>query len=287
MGLFKKVVIADNIAQFATPVFSAALGGAEITLFEAWAGALSYTFQLYFDFSGYSDMAIGLGYLFGIRLPLNFNSPYKAVNIIDFWRRWHITLSRFFRDYIYIPLGGSRASSSRTLTNLFVTMLLAGLWHGAGWTFVFWGGLHGLYLAINHAFRSFRRKVLGHDLDKSSRIGRYISTLLTFLAVVVSWVIFRAENFSSAVSILKGMCGMGGVAFHKRYEEKWPDLAPTLKGLGVEFTEFRLFEGDDALIWLTLILIIVWGAPNLHDIMRDKTPAIGYEAPSGRYSPAS
>jgi D-alanyl-lipoteichoic acid acyltransferase DltB (MBOAT superfamily) len=129
-----------------------------LTLFEAWGGALAYTFQLYFDFSGYSDMAIGLSRLFGIRLPLNFDSPYKATNIIDFWRRWHMTLSRFLRDYLYLPLGGNRKGKVRRYANLMVTMLLGGLWHGAGWTFVIWGGLHGFYLIVNHAWHAFLRQ---------------------------------------------------------------------------------------------------------------------------------
>ncbi len=148
LGLFKKVVLADNVAAYATPVFAAASAGQELTLIESWGGVLAYTFQLYFDFSGYSDMAIGLARMFGIVLPLNFNSPYKAASIIDFWRRWHMTLSRFLRDYVYFPLGGSLRGRMKRHINLMITMLLGGLWHGAGWTFVVWGGLHGIYLMI-------------------------------------------------------------------------------------------------------------------------------------------
>jgi len=164
LGLFKKVVIADGIAAYSTPVFNAATSGMALTFFDSWTGALAYTFQLYFDFSAYSDMAIGIGLMFGIRLPINFFSPYKAVNIIDFWKRWHMTLSRFLRDYLYIPLGGNRKGSTRRYFNLMVTMLLGGLWHGAGWTFIIWGGLHGIYLAINHVWHGLRRH-LGHDLS--------------------------------------------------------------------------------------------------------------------------
>jgi len=154
LGLFKKVVLADQFALFANPVFNgAAQPGSNPMFFEAWIGVLAYTLQLYFDFSGYSDMAIGLSRMFNIKLPLNFNSPYKAANISDFWRRWHMTLSKFLRDYLYVPLGGNRNGSARRYFNLMVTMLLGGLWHGAGWTFVFWGGLHGLYLVLNHAWR--------------------------------------------------------------------------------------------------------------------------------------
>ena len=174
IGLFKKTVIADDMAAFASPAFDAAAGGTQLTLLEAWGAALAYTFQIYFDFSGYTDMALGASRMFGIVLPLNFRSPYKAANIIDFWRRWHITLSRFLRDYVYIPLGGNRKTVPRRYENLLLTMLVGGLWHGAGWTFVFWGALHGIYLVVNHGWRiapsSFRycraaRRAGARDID--------------------------------------------------------------------------------------------------------------------------
>ncbi|MDY6896734.1 MAG: MBOAT family protein, partial [Cyanobacteriota bacterium] len=193
MGLFKKVVFADNIAVYATPIFKAASEGVAPALFEAWIAALAYTLQLYFDFSGYSDMAIGIARMFGIKLPINFNSPYKAISISDFWRRWHITLSNFLRDYLYIPLGGSRKGEIRRNLNLLITMLLGGLWHGAGWTFVFWGGLHGTYLVINHQYRSLRKR-LGHDLRNTNWLDRGFGWLITFVAVVIGWVFFRAES---------------------------------------------------------------------------------------------
>ena len=153
IGLFKKTVIADSLSRYVGPVYDDPAAAASLDFFVAWGSTLAYTFQLYFDFSGYSDMAIGSARIFGITLPVNFFSPYKAVNIIDFWRRWHITLSRFLRDYLYIPLGGSRGGKARRYGNLLVTMLLGGLWHGAGWTFVIWGALHGAYLVINHGWR--------------------------------------------------------------------------------------------------------------------------------------
>jgi D-alanyl-lipoteichoic acid acyltransferase DltB (MBOAT superfamily) len=209
IGLFKKVGIADGVAGFASPVFSAAAHATPLTALDAWGGALAYTFQLYYDFSGYSDMAIGLAMMMGIRLPLNFDSPYKAVNIIDFWRRWHITLSRFLRDYIYIPLGGNRKGPARRYLNLFITMLLGGFWHGAGWTFIVWGCLHGAYLAINHLWHDLRRR-LGHDLAQSSWQGRALGRLITFLAVLVGWVFFRAADFGSAERILAAMIGFRG-----------------------------------------------------------------------------
>ena len=153
-GLFKKVVVADNLAYYASPVFHAADAGQALGFARAWAGTLAYSLQIYFDFSGYSDMAVGMARLFGIRLPVNFFSPYRAGNIIEFWRRWHMTLSRFLRDYLYLSLGGNRKGPARRYLNLLATMVLGGLWHGAGWTFVAWGLLHGLYLAANHLWRA-------------------------------------------------------------------------------------------------------------------------------------
>ena len=161
IGLAKKVLLADNLAPLVRPAFGAAAAGHVPDLTQAWFSALAYTLQLYFDFSGYSDMAIGAALLFGVRLPLNFASPYKSTSIIEFWRRWHMTLSRFLRDYLYIPLGGNRRGPSRRYVNLFLTMLLGGLWHGAGWTFVAWGALHGAYLAVNHAWTALRGPASG------------------------------------------------------------------------------------------------------------------------------
>lgn len=207
IGLFKKVVIADGVSQYVGPVFGAPATGVELTFVEAWGGAICYTLQLYFDFSGYSDMAIGLSRMFGVALPLNFHSPYKSVNIIEFWRRWHMTLSRFLRDYLYIPLGGNRKGTLRRHMNLVATMLLGGLWHGAGWTFVIWGGLHGLYLVINHAWHAVRRK-LGQDPEQPlSRPVRLASVLLTFLLVTLAWVFFRADTLEHARAIVYAMVG--------------------------------------------------------------------------------
>jgi D-alanyl-lipoteichoic acid acyltransferase DltB (MBOAT superfamily) len=209
IGFAKKVLIADSFAPYATGVFDHVSPTEQPGLAVAWVGALAYTFQIYFDFSGYTDMALGLSKMFGINLPINFNSPYKAASIIDFWRRWHITLSQFLRDYLYIPLGGNRSGQGRWLLNLLITMLLGGLWHGANWTFVFWGGLHGLYLVVNHLWRAWRGDRLA---SRQSRVASTaISWLGTFLAVVVAWVFFRAIDISHAVIMLRGMMGLNGV----------------------------------------------------------------------------
>jgi alginate O-acetyltransferase complex protein AlgI len=221
IGLAKKVVLADSLATYATPVFAAADKGSLITFFDGWAGALSYTFQLYFDFSGYSDMAIGLSLLFGVSLPINFSSPYKAYNIIEFWRRWHVTLSNFLRDYLYIPLGGNRHGKLSRYRNLMITMLLGGLWHGANWTFVLWGGLHGLYLAINHFWHEIRNR-FGFPFRKASLIGRVLGIFLTFVFVVLAWVIFRAQTIKGAQAILEGMFGVNGFVFPERVAEIIP-----------------------------------------------------------------
>ena len=237
IGLYKKVVFADGMAVYANAVFDNAHQGP--MLIDAWAGSLAYAMQIYFDFSGYSDMAIGLARIFGIRLPLNFNSPYKATSVIEFWQRWHMTLSRFLRDYIYIPLGGSRRGDARRHVNVMLTMLIGGLWHGAAWTFVFWGGLHGFFIVINHGWRAMKRR-LG-VIDGASPWHRAGARILTFLAVLVAWTFFRAGGFADALQLIAGMVGLNGIA-----------LAP------------RLVD-PTALIWLAGLLAVVWFAPNTEE----------------------
>lgn len=247
IGLFKKTVIADDMIQHVRPVFEDAANGKVLSFKESWGAALAYTMQIYFDFSGYSDMAIGLSKMFGIKLPLNFNSPYKSANIIEFWRCWHMTLSRFLRDYLYIPLGGNRKGSVRRYSNLMATMLLGGLWHGAGWTFLVWGGLHGLYLAINHGWHEVRRR-LGHDLSKSGLPARIAGCLITFIAVVFAWVFFRADSLASAVAIAKAMLGMNGLKF----------------------------TGHFQLSKIAVALAIAWCLPNTQQIMGKHEPALNF-----------
>ena len=196
LGLAKKVLLADPLSEPVARVFDAAAGGESIARIDAWGGALAYTFQLYFDFSGYTDMALGLGHLFGIRLPVNFMSPYKARSIAEFWRRWHITLSNFLRDHLYIPLGGNRGSQARTARNLLLTMGLGGLWHGAGWTFIVWGLMHGAYLVVHRLWSANGRQ-----------IPALLAWALTFLAVVAGWVMFRAHSVEAAVSLYSAMIG--------------------------------------------------------------------------------
>jgi D-alanyl-lipoteichoic acid acyltransferase DltB (MBOAT superfamily) len=283
LGLFKKVVFADSIVVYAAPVFTNAAQGAPLTFFEAWGGALAYTLQLYFDFSGYSDMAIGAARMFGIKLPINFDSPYKAVNIIDFWQRWHITLSRFLRDYLYIPLGGNRKGESRRYLNLMITMLLGGLWHGAGWTFVIWGGLHGIYLVINHKWHAFRRS-LGHDLSKSHWWSQVVGRIVTFLVVVIAWVVFRAESLDAAITVLASMVGANGVVIAASLQPFLQPVAPLLTSFGVQFLPEATLGNSEVLMLLMLmtLTLIVWFAPNTQEWMSQYDPVLEHRKPKAR-----
>ncbi len=257
MGLFKKVVLADYLARTASPIFAlAAAEGRDPTMAEAWAGATAYTLQLYFDFSGYSDMALGSARLFGIRFPLNFHSPYKAVSVVDFWRRWHMTLSRFLRDYLYIPLGGNRKGPKRRYVNLFTTMLLGGLWHGAGWTFLVWGALHGLYLCLNHAWFGLRKKLSWPAMPKPLAIG------LTFLAVMIGWVFFKAHDFPSAIRMLASMAGFNGF-------DGWPPDAVVV------------VKAKRAMVPIVIGLFVVWALPNTQEFLRRYRPALDIEEATG------
>lgn len=204
IGLVKKVFLADHFATYATPIFSHGESG-PVALQEAWLGALAYSLQLYFDFSGYCDMALGISRMFNIDLPINFHSPYQSRSISEFWRRWHMTLSQFLREYLYIPLGGNRLGRFRRYVNLMVTMLLGGIWHGANWTFLLWGSLHGLFLVIQHGFSALRERVGMRALPTA------IAWPLTLLAVVMAWVPFRASDWSVALTLWSAMFGMSGV----------------------------------------------------------------------------
>ena len=241
MGLFKKVVIADTFATWATAGFDAAT---TLNLFEAWATSLSYTFQLYFDFSGYTDMAIGAALLFNIKLPINFNSPYKSKNIQNFWQRWHITLSRFLKDYIYIPLGGNRKGSLRTYANLMATFIIGGLWHGAGWTFVFWGFLHGLALVIHRAWSNLGVK-----------LWSWFAWFLTFNFLNISWVFFRAKEWDDATKVLSSMFSLDNVVLPKVLEAK----LIFLKNYSVDFGYFGIDIGAklDSILWLLTAFILI------------------------------
>ncbi len=282
-GLFKKTVIADALSPVANALFSGVAGGADPSLLTAWVGALAYTFQLYFDFSGYSDMAVGIGQMFNVKFPLNFDSPYKARDIVDFWRRWHITLSQFLRDHLYIPLGGSRCSPFRRYANLFLTMLLGGLWHGAGWAFIIWGGLHGTYLCVNHAWSAFakNRPLL------NTKAAVFCGWLITFLAVVVGWVFFKAgdhgiyrgiakpDEFHTAREMLEGMCGLNGCTLPLQIKAALGGLAGKLH-LGFAAAPFKVQE----LPWIFGAALIAFFAPNTQELFRVALTSAKGEAPA-------
>jgi D-alanyl-lipoteichoic acid acyltransferase DltB (MBOAT superfamily) len=240
IGLAKKLLLADNLSVLATPVFDRAHLGNIPLMAEAWAAVIAYSLQLYFDFSGYCDMAVGISLFFNIRLPVNFNSPYKSTSIIDFWRRWHITLSNFLRDYLYIPLGGNRKGSFRRYFKVLLTMLIGGLWHGAGWNFLIWGALHGIYLMVNHSFRSFCRFNLP---DVIRPIIALLSVAFTYLCVLLGWVFFRSQDLMTASRMLRGMVGMESVT--------WKSHAPL-----------------ELYCFLYICLLIVWIFPNSQEITR-------------------
>src|SRR6201996_1450534 len=246
IGLAKKSLIADNLAPFADAVFDAAGRGTHLGMGDSWLGTLFFAFQIYFDFSAYSDMALGSSIMLGIRLPVNFHSPYKSAGIIEFWRRWHISLSAFLRDYLYIPLGGNRQGRARRYLNLFITMLLGGLWHGANWTFMLWGGLHGLYLSINHAFRHATKTVTA---PPAWRLPLHLASVaLTFAATTLAWIVFRAPDLASARNVVGGLVGGGHSAV-------------------VSFSPL-------AAITLLLLSIIIWFMPNSMELMWTHWPAL-------------
>ncbi|NDV27862.1 MBOAT family protein [Desulfovibrio sp. JC010] len=244
VGLGKKVLLADPLGAYADPIFNGVALGFMPDAGQSWRGALCYSLQLYYDFSGYSDMAIGLALCLGIRIPLNFYSPYKAVNIADFWRRWHVSLGVFLRNYLYIPLGGNRNGFFRKCINLFIVMLLCGIWHGAGWTFVVWGVLHGVYMVINTMWMRWKK-----DAQFIPKSLRHVSAcFFTFLCVVVGWVVFRADTLDSAWVMLNAMLG---------------NCVKTLEGVSGTGSELYIVAG----------LLVAWFLPNVQQLFLSINPS--------------
>ncbi len=269
IGLAKKVLIADNLAAYVGPSF--APHGEAQSLFLAWGGALAYTFQLYFDFSGYSDMAIGLSRLFGVKLPLNFDSPYKSRNIAEFWRRWHMTLSRFLRDYLYIPLGGNRRGVVRRRFNLMTTMVLGGLWHGAGWNFVIWGAMHGAFLVIHQAWQGLCERI---PLRLPAWVGASLGLATTFVCVVFAWVYFRAPDLATAHRLIAGMLGLHGTEIPQAIMDKLGPAQSWLHRIGI-----GTFLGGGSTFIGTWCWVLAAGslallAPNTQEIMGRFEPAL-------------
>ena len=307
LGLFKKVAVADPLGEHVRPIFGAAAEGASLTLLDSWGGALAYALQIYFDFSGYSDMAIGLGLMFGISLPPNFDSPFKSRNIIEFWSRWHMTLTRFLTAYIYNPIV-LRATRARMRAGLplprrgrttpaafatvvaiptILTMFISGVWHGAGWQFVVFGLLHGFYLTVNHGWRALKAH-WGWRLDSENALARGAAVLLTFVCVVVALVFFRADNVPSAINLLAGMAGVHGIVVHPSLLEL-PGVAQVTRMLEIPvstapyFTLKRVFP-------IVVFLAVVWTLPNTQQWLGHYRTALGYKATKGwleRLLPAS
>jgi alginate O-acetyltransferase complex protein AlgI len=266
IGLGKKVLLADNLASYANAYFA---NPQDVGLFLAWQGVLAYSFQLYFDFSGYSDMAVGLSLMLGIKLPINFYSPYRAINISEFWRRWHMTLSRFLRDYLYIRMGGNRHGKGRRYFNLLMTMFLGGLWHGAGWNFAIWGVMHGLYLCVHEVWRA----TLGRFFGKS-KLTIFLATALTFVAVLFAWVPFRSSDLQTTLYIWGAMIGNTGVSVPAIFLDHMPSLGSTLTSLGISSG----IGGGKAFVygflWILLAAFIAFACPNSYQLYRKFRVAI-------------
>jgi D-alanyl-lipoteichoic acid acyltransferase DltB (MBOAT superfamily) len=293
-GLFKKVVLADQMAPLVTPIYEHAASGANISFFTAWMAATGFTLQIYFDFSGYTDMALGLARFFGIKLPPNFNSPLRASSIIEFWLRWHMTLTRFLTAYIYNPLvltltrrrvaqGRPGFAGSNTTVGAFVfllmaptvaTMFISGLWHGAGYGFVVWGLLNGLYITINHGWRLAAAR-LWPDRVRYDRFMQPVGQLVTFIAVAATMIFFRAPTVASAMDLVKGVLGFNGFALAQDLLDKLGPLAGVLHRIGVVADAGSGQDFLSAAKWICLLLIIALALPNTLQILAHYEPALG------------
>jgi alginate O-acetyltransferase complex protein AlgI len=288
IGLFKKVILADGIAQYVGPVFGAPAAGVHLTFIEAWGGSLCYTLQLYFDFSGYSDMAIGLSRMFGVILPLNFHSPYKSVNIIDFWQRWHISLTKYIKEYLYTPItlgftriGFGKPAFVEILCSLIIPtitiFLILGLWHGASWNYVLFGGMHGVLLVINHLWRK-RGFWLKDKKSPSGFLIRALGWAATFFSVNLTFVMFRADSIMTATSIYKGIFGINGFVIPDAWLPKWGAFGQWLVTHGTAFGASNGLIGGGAINWIWILMLIVLLAPNTQQIMQHFKPALGVPA---------
>jgi D-alanyl-lipoteichoic acid acyltransferase DltB (MBOAT superfamily) len=273
IGLYKKILLADPLGTYVATVYGAVTRGLTVASFDAWLGTLAFAMQIYFDFSGYSDMAIGLARMFGIKFPINFASPYQAGSINEFWKRWHITLTRFLREYLYFPLGGNRCGPWRHALNIMVTMLLSGLWHGAGWTFVIWGGLHGFFLVVAHRWQRWV-KTRGWRLDHLWY--RALAVVLTFTVVLVAWVFFRAPTLRVAGSMLGSMAGQNGLTMSDAMTNPARFPGRLLSQLGVHFVP-RVFQVE-SYTWLmqlvVVTLVIALFMPNAQQLLTSYAPAL-------------
>jgi alginate O-acetyltransferase complex protein AlgI len=302
-GLFKKVVFADNIAPLITPIYEHAAAGGGTSFLLAWMAAIGFTLQIYFDFSGYSDMALGLARFFGIRLPQNFDSPLRASSIIDFWLRWHMTLTRFLTGYIYNPLvlwltrrrltrGQPGFSGHKTTVGAFVnllmfptvtTMLVSGLWHGAGYGFIFWGLLHGFYLTVNHGWRVVAGR-LWPDRQSYVHFMRPAGLILTFVSVSIAMVFFRSPTMMSAIDLVKGMLGMNGIALPQAFFDHMGPLTRTLHSIGVIAEPWSLGDFAKTAMWVSILMFVALACPNTLQMLAQYEPALDVKPRPTRYA---
>lgn len=273
-GLLKKILLADPVATLANAIYTSAGQGGELSTFDAWLGTVAFAFQIYFDFSAYSDMAIGLARMFGIKFPANFDSPYRATSVIVFWERWHMTLTRFLREYVYYSLGGNRRGHLRQTINIMLTMLLSGLWHGAGWTFVLWGGLHGFYLIVAHQWRLIVQRF---RWNWQHAFYRGASVVVTFLAVTVAWVFFRAPNLAVSGKFLSSMAGLHGVTVPQRMIARdglWDHVLPHLGVRYIPSDISDISRYDNAIYLVLLLFVICWAMPNSQQLLARYEPLL-------------
>ena len=258
------MVIVGEISTWSDNLFDGVALGVIPTFFDSWIGVFAFSFQIYFDFSAYSDMAIGLSKMIGIVLPINFNSPYKSKSIIDFWRNWHITLSNFLRDYLYFSLGGGKRGYYRKYLNILFVMLCAGLWHGASWLFVLWGMLHGVLLVINHMVRKY-------NLFAFSNIFK---VPVVFLLITLLWVPFRSETYQSMINIFRGLLGFNGFVLPFHFKEKFPFLQSLYDIIPITFSNLIVYSNIYQLLILLFLIIYVWFFPNSQQIVSNYKPVI-------------
>lgn len=273
MGLYKKY-LADSAALYADFVYNGAVAGSALSTFDAWIGTIAFALQIYFDFSSYSDMAIGLARMFGVKFPHNFDSPYKATSIIVFWERWHRTLTRFLREYVYFSLGGNRKGMPRQILNIMCTMLLSGLWHGAGWTFVIWGALHGTFLVINHAWRIWVKKLQWNLTHWTYRAG---CVLLTFAVVCVAWTLFRAPNLGVAGNVISNMLGLHGISLPSQLFTPTSGFGHFLSSIGcnlVSTTGLGIKHYENAIANIIILLVVCWAMPNSQQLLARYHPIL-------------
>jgi D-alanyl-lipoteichoic acid acyltransferase DltB (MBOAT superfamily) len=272
-GLFKKY-LADLAAPYADAVYNGAAHHAVISTFDAWIGTLAFALQIYFDFSAYSDMAIGLARLFGVKFPSNFDSPYRATSVIVFWERWHRTLTRFLREYVYYSLGGNRRGHARQILNIMATMLLSGLWHGAGWTYVLWGGLHGAFIVINHQWRLWAERMkwnFDHGLYRGA------SVVFTFIVVSLTWTFFRASSVPAAGNVLAPMLAIDGISLPEQLFSPGGFRDRFLAPLGLRFVDTAALEikhYNTALETIAALLFVCWALPNTQQVLGKYEPIL-------------